>query len=145
METIYCPGCREQIPAEATLCPKCGEPTTVEGRREAQQRKAEYLAAAERQASAEAHQASLEQRAAAQEAHRRATYEHSTGRGVCPSCKSTNVKEYTFVEGQSSAGANMACCLGCFLTPWAFLALPFMAGKKNKGLECQYCSHRWRL
>lgn len=138
METIYCPGCREQIPAEATLCPKCGEPTTVAERMEAQKRKAEYLAAEE-------HRASLEQRAATQEAQRRAIYEHATGRGVCPSCKSPNVKDYTFVEGQNNAGASMSCCLGCFLTPWAFLALPFMSGRKINGLECQYCSHRWRL
>ena len=149
MDPIYCPACKKQIPADADLCPECGELTNPIERREAQKKKAEYLAAQEHRFRLEQEQAQRgeaeKKRAQDEEARRKAIYETATGRGVCPSCKSPNVREYTFTEGQNNAGAGMSCCLGCFLTPWAFLALPFMSGRKAKGMECQYCSHRWRL
>lgn len=152
METIYCPVCRKEIEASAEVCPACGAITTTQGRmaiaqeQETARKKAEYLAAAEAQRQKEEQISAKEaERAASAEVHRQGIYDKATGNGVCPSCKSPNVSLYTFTEGQNNAGAGLSCCLGCFLTPLAWLALPFMSGKKQKGCICNYCSHRWRL
>ena len=152
METVYCPSCRGSIPAAATICPLCGMPTTSRLRMnlEADRLAEEAEERAEEEARrTEAHRQWQVQENAAREARaeadRLAVYNKATGKGVCPNCKSPNVLERSTKEGQNVAGAHMACCLGCFLSPLAFLALPFMGGRKVKLLECQYCSNRWRL
>jgi len=65
--------------------------------------------------------------------------------GICPSCKSANVRPYSYTEGGSGAGQSMACCLGCAFNPIAWLIIPFLQGKKKGGFECKYCSNRWSL
>lgn len=145
LNPIYCPSCRKEIQDSDTSCPHCGAITTTEGR-VMEAKKAEYLAAAEQQIERrqlEIRQA--EQYALDQESRRQAIYNRATGQGVCPQCKSPNVKEYTYKEGGSGSGQAVAGCLGCFFSPLAWIAIPFLQGKKKKAFECQYCSNRWSL
>jgi DNA-directed RNA polymerase subunit RPC12/RpoP len=145
MNPIYCPVCKKEIPESAATCPQCGAKTTTADRA-MEAKKAEYLAVAEQEVQRrqyEAHRA--EQAALDEESRRQAIYNRATGQGVCPQCKSPNVKEYTYKEGGSGSGQAVAGCLGCFFSPLAWLAIPFLQGKKKKAFECQYCSNRWSL
>jgi len=152
LDPVYCPACRQQIERDADPCPLCGAATSVEARRreaEEAEKKRAYLAAAEREAEKEQRHAyemeKLAMRAEQEEARKKALYETATGYGICPSCKSANVRPYSYTEGGSGAGQSMACCLGCAFNPIAWLIIPFLQGKKKGGFECKYCSNRWSL
>lgn len=148
LEPIYCRKCKALIKSEFNHCGYCGWDQSrsyalaeIEAQEaEAQQRRLEWEAQ-----QAENRRLEGAQRAQADEARRQALYAHATGQGVCPQCKSPNVQEYTYREGGSTAGQSTACCLGCFFSPLAWLAIPFLQGKKKRAFECQYCSNRWSL
>jgi DNA-directed RNA polymerase subunit RPC12/RpoP len=145
MDPIYCPVCKKQISAADATCPHCGAKTTTTERKqdaEAEAKKAAYLGA---EAIRVANEEKARLQAEDEEARRETVYRYATGKGVCPNCKSPNVVEYVFTEGGSDAGKSMACCLGCAFNPLAWLLIPFLSKKKAKGLQCQYCSNRWRL
>jgi RNA polymerase subunit RPABC4/transcription elongation factor Spt4 len=145
MNPIYCPSCKKEIPESDTSCPHCGAATTATGRA-LEAKKAQYLAAAEQEAQRRQYEAQrAEQTILDEESRRHAIYNHATGQGVCPQCKSPNVKQYTYKEGGSGSGQAVAGCLGCFFSPLAWLAIPFLQGKKKTAFECQYCSNRWSL
>jgi DNA-directed RNA polymerase subunit RPC12/RpoP len=145
LNPIYCPACRKEIPEAAVECPHCGAKTTAKDRA-LEALKVEYLAAAETQEQRRQYEAQRAEQATQEEERRKqAIYNHATGHGVCPQCKSPNVKEYTYKEGGSGSGQAVAGCLGCFFSPLAWLAIPFLQGKKKTAFECQYCSNRWSL
>ncbi len=145
MNPIYCPICKKEIEESDARCPYCGAKTSTP-ERALEAKKAEYLAAAEEELQRrqyeiqQAEQASLDA-----ESRRQAIYNRATRQGVCPQCKSPNVKQYTYKEGGSGSGQAVAGCIGCFFSPVAWLAIPFLQGKKKKAFECQYCSNRWSL
>ena len=137
----FCPSCHKKNKPEARFCQHCGGPVSPAARIEA-----EAVEATEEALQNSAVKKNRQDaQAAAQEANRQAAYQYSTGEGVCPSCKSPNVRSKLIKEGANLFGINLACCAGCFLTPLALLLLPFMGGKKVREYQCQYCSNRWRL
>lgn len=148
LDPIYCRRCKALIESEHNHCGHCGwdqSKSFALAEIEAQE-----IEAAERRLEVQAQQVeaarqSKELRIAQDEARKQALYNHPTGHGICPHCKSPNVKPYSFTEGGSGAGQSMACCLGCAFNPLAWLLIPLMQGKKRRGMECNYCSNKWRL
>ena len=152
IDPIYCPVCRKEIAKDAAVCPACGAKTSaLERKQEAFEQEAERVQrlaserAAEKALREEQKRIKEGEKLQLAEAQREALFNKATGHGICPHCKSPNVKPYTFTEGGSGAGQSMACCLGCAFNPLAWLLIPFMQGKKKRGYECQYCSNKWRL
>lgn len=145
MNPVYCPSCKAQIDAGYVFCPHCGSATSSQTRREEDQRKKEFLAEEERRFAAQQQADRAQYEAVEREEYRKTVYARSTGQGICPNCKSQNVLVDTIVEGSSAGGKLGILSLGCFVTPLALIALPFMSGKRVREFQCQYCSNRWRL
>lgn len=136
-DPLYCRRCKAPIEPSHAHCGRCGWDQSrsyaiaeIEAQEaEAAERRMEYAA----------------QEVTKKEAHRQAVYNTATGHGICPNCKSPNVRPYKYTEGGSSAGRGLACCMGCAFNPLAWALIPFMQGRQKKGWECQYCSNKWRL
>jgi ribosomal protein L37AE/L43A len=141
LDPIYCRKCKKQVANSHDFCGHCGwDQTKSFALAEIEAQELESQAMRQQYEIQRAEQAALDA-----ESRKQAIYNHATGQGVCPQCKSPNVKEYTYKEGGSSSGQAVAGCLGCFFSPLAWIAIPFLQGKKKKAFECQYCSNRWGL
>ncbi len=148
LDPIYCRKCKKQIANTHDFCGHCGwdqSKSFAQAEIEAQEREAALRRQEWEAQQAESRRLAQEQAALDEESRKQAIYNHATGQGICPHCKSPNIKQYTYKEGGSGSGQAVAGCLGCFFSPLAWLAIPFLQGKKKTAFECQYCSNRWSL
>lgn len=160
MNPIYCRACHAEITPGVDTCPSCAAP---------QSREAAEAAAAK----SAAEQRAKEWRGADLSGLRdgeRARYLKTTGHGICPGCKSANVKPIKLREGgiPGALGVSVALaalgfffvgpfCFWVFGGPLAAFALGVVgpglilifgalaSGKSFPASRCNYCGNRWRI
>jgi hypothetical protein len=182
MNEVYCPSCRGLIPSDASICPLCGKPATARLRMETETLEQEAMRRAVVEAqvrAAEEQEVEKTRRVAAIRpdvnlSHltdkQKALYLQNSGMGVCPGCRSQNLKgERISIGGSPGCGAmlGIGAAIGFFIVgPFCFwfvggpiaagffgilipvlmlLPIPFLKGTKMPYRRCNYCGHLWQV